>query len=158
MPQEPVLFSGSVAFNISLGGRGTRDVAQAEMEEAARLANIQDTIAGLPRGYETLCGPMGSQSLSGGQKQRLCIARALLRRPHLLLLDEPSSAMDAESEALWEQSLKAIRRGGGDGRRRVTVVAITHRLRTIIKADSILVVEGGRMANLLRDVTSIATT
>ncbi|PHH87185.1 hypothetical protein CDD83_9203 [Cordyceps sp. RAO-2017] len=145
VPQDATLFSGSVAFNIGLGGRGTREATPAEIEEAARLANIHETIRALPQGYETLCGPTGSQFFSGGQKQRLCIARALLRRPRLLLLDEPSSAMDAESEALWERSLESIMGAGSGGRRRVTVVGIAHRLRTIMKADRIFVMEGGRV-------------
>ncbi|RCI16400.1 hypothetical protein L249_2862 [Ophiocordyceps polyrhachis-furcata BCC 54312] len=141
VPQDATLFSGSVGFNISLGGRGTRTVSTAEMKEAARLANIDETISRLPQGYDTACGPTGSQLLSGGQKQRLCIARALVRRPRLLLLDEPSSAMDAESEALWEKSLKGMVQAG------VTVICIAHRLRTIMKADRIFVMDGGRIVD-----------
>lgn len=139
VPQDTVLFSGTVAFNIGLGARPGHEATRAEIEEAARLACIHDTIAGLPQGYDTPCGPSaGLQFFSGGQKQRLCIARALVRRPRLLLLDESSSALDAESEARWEAALEGIRREGG-----VTIVAVAHRLRTIKKADVIFVVEGG---------------
>lgn len=141
VPQDTVLFSGTVAFNIGLGARPGHTATQAEIEEAARLACIHDTIASLPEGYETPCGPSaGLQFFSGGQKQRLCIARALVRRPRLLLLDESSSALDAESEARWEAALEGIRKEGG-----VTIVAVAHRLRTIKKADVIFVIEGGNV-------------
>lgn len=137
-----MLFSGTVAFNIGLGARPGHDASRAEIEEAARLACIHDTIAALPSGYETLCGPSaGLQFFSGGQKQRLCIARALVRRPRLLLLlDESSSALDAESEAEWERALEEIRKEGG-----VTIVAVAHRLRTLKKADVIFVIEDGKV-------------
>ncbi|PHH69398.1 hypothetical protein CDD80_6777 [Ophiocordyceps camponoti-rufipedis] len=141
VPQDATLFSGSVAFNLSLGGRSTQTVTETEMEAAARLANVHETISSLPQGYATACGPTGSQLFSGGQKQRLCIARALVRRPRLLVLDEPSSAMDAESEALWERSLESVMQTG------VTVICIAHRLRTVIKAERIFVVEGGRIVD-----------
>lgn len=141
VPQDTVLFSGTVAFNIGLGARPGHTATQAEIEEAARLACIHDTIAALPEGYDTPCGPSaGLQFFSGGQKQRLCIARALVRRPKLLLLDESSSALDAESEARWEAALEGIRKEGG-----VTIVAVAHRLRTIKKADVIFVIEGGKV-------------
>lgn len=141
VPQETVLFSGSVAFNIGLGARPGSVATQAEIERAARLACIHDTIASLPQGYETPCGPSaGLQLFSGGQKQRLCIARALVRRPRLLLLDESSSSLDAEGEARWEAALETVRAGGG-----VTIVAIAHRLRTIMKAGVIFVLENGRV-------------
>ena len=141
VPQDTVLFSGTVAFNIALGARPGHTATQAEIEDAARLACIHETIAGLPLGYETPCGPSaGLQFFSGGQKQRLCIARALVRKPKLLLLDESSSALDAESEAQWERALEEVRREGG-----VTIVAVAHRLRTIKKADVIFVIEEGRV-------------
>lgn len=141
VPQDTVLFSGTVAFNIGLGARPGQAATRAEVEQAARLACIHDTIAALPQGYETPCGPSaGMQFFSGGQKQRLCIARALVRRPRLLLLDESSSALDAESEARWEAALETVRAGGG-----VTIVVVAHRLRTIMKAGVIFVIENGRV-------------
>ncbi|KAL2272912.1 hypothetical protein FJTKL_05731 [Diaporthe vaccinii] len=141
VPQDTVLFSGTVAFNIGLGARPGEVATQAEIEQAARLACIHDTIAALPQGYETSCGPSaGLQFFSGGQKQRLCIARALVRRPRLLLLDESSSALDAESEARWEATLETVRAGGA-----VTIIAVAHRLRTIMKAGVIFIIENGRV-------------
>lgn len=143
VPQDTVLFSGTVAFNIGLGARTGEVATQTEIEQAARLAGIHDTIESLPQGYETSCGPSaGFQFFSGGQKQRLCIARALVRRPRLLLLDESSSALDAESEARWEAALETVRAGGG-----VTIVAVAHRLRTIMKAGVIFIIENGRVVD-----------
>lgn len=141
VPQDTVLFSGTVGFNIGLGARPGHTATQEEIEEAARLACIHDTIVSLPQGYDTPCGPSaGLQFFSGGQKQRLCIARALVRKPKLLLLDESSSALDAESESRWEAALEGIRKEGG-----VTIVAVAHRLRTIKRADVIFVIEGGKV-------------
>ncbi|GME48115.1 ABC multidrug transporter [Neofusicoccum parvum] len=136
VPQESVLFDGSIRFNMALGARPGHTATDAEIEEACRLANIHDTIVGLPQGYDTLCGPNGSQ-LSGGQKQRLAIARALVRRPRLLILDESTSALDAESEKLLQDGLAKAARG-------ITVLAIAHRLHTIRKADVIFMIEAGR--------------
>ncbi|KAJ5965298.1 leptomycin B resistance protein pmd1 [Penicillium waksmanii] len=136
VPQESVLFEGTIEFNISLGAAPGRDVTLAEIEEACRLANIHETIIGLPDGYQTMCGPNGSQ-FSGGQKQRLSIARALVRRPKLLILDESTSALDAESEKLLQDGLEKAARG-------ITVIAIAHRLRTIRKADVIFLIEAGQ--------------
>ncbi|KAF2138331.1 uncharacterized protein K452DRAFT_321290 [Aplosporella prunicola CBS 121167] len=137
VPQECALFDGSVAFNIGLGSAGSQAPTQAEIEAAARAANVHDAIAALPAGYATRCGARGSQ-FSGGQRQRLAIARALVRRPRLLLLDEPTSALDAESEAVWQETLGQVVRGSG-----VTVVVIAHRLATIRKAHCIFYVDGG---------------
>ncbi|KAG4439145.1 hypothetical protein IFR05_005382 [Cadophora sp. M221] len=136
VPQESVLFEGSIEFNISLGARPGHSVSRAEIEEACKLANIHDTIAALPEGYNTLCGPNGNQ-FSGGQKQRLSIARALVRKPTLLILDESTSALDAESERLLQDGLTRAARG-------ITVIAIAHRLHTIRKADVIFLIEEGR--------------
>lgn len=137
VPQESVLFEGSIEFNISLGARPGHEVTMNEIQEVCKLANIHDTIQGLPEGYQTLCGPNGNQ-FSGGQQQRLSIARALVRNPKLLILDESTSALDAESEKLLQDGLdKVIARGA-------TVIAIAHRLRTIRKADVIFLIEAGK--------------
>ena len=135
VPQEGVLFEGSVRFNVSLGARPGTEVSDAEIEDACKLANIHETIINLPDGYDTLCGANGSK-LSGGQKQRLAIARALVRKPRLLVLDEPTSALDAESEKLLQQGLEVASKG-------ISVLAIAHRLNTIRKADTIYMIEAG---------------
>ncbi|KAI1333572.1 putative ABC multidrug transporter [Xylariaceae sp. FL0016] len=136
VPQDNILFDGSVRFNIALGARPGVEPTDADIEEACKLANIHDTIAALPEGYATQCGAGGGQ-LSGGQKQRLSIARALVRKPRLLLLDESTSALDAESERLLQDGLEKATRG-------ITVVAIAHRLHTIRRADVIFMIEDGR--------------
>ncbi|KAF2404840.1 P-loop containing nucleoside triphosphate hydrolase protein [Trichodelitschia bisporula] len=138
VPQDAALFDGSVRFNVALGARPGVEPSDAEIDEACRVANVHDVIAGLPEGYDTQVGPNGGQ-LSGGQKQRLAIARALVRKPRLLILDESTSALDAESEGLLQEGLERAVRGGG-----MTVVAIAHRLRTVRAADVIFVVEEGR--------------
>ncbi|KAL0257649.1 hypothetical protein SLS55_006812 [Diplodia seriata] len=138
VPQESVLFDGSVRFNLELGARPGHAATDAELEEACRLANIHDVVAALPQGYDTVVGPNGGR-LSGGQKQRLAIARALVRRPRLLILDESTSALDAESEKLLQDGLaRAVAQRG------ITVLAIAHRLHTIRKADVIFLIEQGR--------------
>ncbi|KAF4945364.1 hypothetical protein FGADI_12003 [Fusarium gaditjirri] len=137
VPQDPALFDGSVRFNVGLGAPPGHEVTDDEIEEACRLANIHDVIAALPDGYDTECGPSASR-LSGGQRQRLAIARALVRRPRLLLLDESTSALDAASEAALQEGLERASRG-------TTVLAITHRLHTVQKADIIFIVENGQI-------------
>lgn len=136
VPQDSILFDGSIRFNVALGGRPGIEPSDADIEEACKLANIHETIVSLPNGYDTECGPSGGQ-LSGGQKQRLSIARALVRKPRLLLLDESTSALDAESERLLQDGLDKATRG-------ITVVAIAHRLHTIRRADAIFMIEDGR--------------
>lgn len=139
VPQDPTLFDGSVRFNVNLGSAPDTDATQEEIEEACKLANIHDVIMALPDGYDTECGPSASR-LSGGQRQRLAIARALVRKPRLLLLDESTSALDAASEAALQEGLERASRG-------TTVLAITHRLHTVQKADVIFLVEGGQIVD-----------
>ncbi|RYC79266.1 Leptomycin B resistance protein pmd1 [Fusarium oxysporum f. sp. narcissi] len=136
VPQENVLFEGSVAFNLGLGARPGYQPSLEEMEEACHAASIHDVIMSLPQGYQTACNHDGKQ-FSGGQRQRLSIARALLRRPRLLLLDESTSALDGESERRIQDSLMALRG-------RTTIIAIAHRLNTIQHADCIYLIEGGQ--------------
>ncbi|KAK9779561.1 putative Leptomycin B resistance protein pmd1 [Seiridium cardinale] len=137
VPQDCALFDGSVRFNISLGARRNQMVEDQDIEEACRFANIHDTIMSLPNGYDTECGANGTH-FSGGQRQRIAIARALVRKPQLLLLDESSSALDAESETALQNSLRRAAE-------KTTVIAIAHRLQTVKMADVIFVVDEGNI-------------
>lgn len=139
VPQDPALFDGTIKFNVGLGAKPGQDATQEEIEAACKIANMHDVIMALPQGYDTECGPNGSR-LSGGQRQRLAIARALVRKPRLLLLDESTSALDAENEKALQEGLERAARG-------ITVLAITHRIHTVRRADVILVVEGGRIVD-----------
>lgn len=139
VPQDPALFDGTIRFNVSLGSKPDHVPTQEEIEEACKLANIHDVIMAMPEGYDTQCGASAGR-LSGGQRQRLAIARALVRKPRLLLLDESTSALDAASEAALQEGLDKVARG-------TTVLAITHRLHTVKKADVIFVVEGGEVVD-----------
>lgn len=136
VPQDSHLFDDSVRFNIGLGARPGHEATNEEIERACKLANIHEMVAALPQGYDTRCGPNGDR-FSGGQKQRLSIARALVRQPSLLLLDEPTSALDAESEVHFQDTLSRISS-------RMTIIAIAHRLHTIMKASVIFLIEDGR--------------
>lgn len=136
VPQQSVIFDGTIRFNLTLGARSGQLPSQEQLEEACKLANIHDTIMELPEGYDSPCGPNGD-CLSGGQKQRLAIARAIIRKPKLLLLDEPTSALDAVSEQLLQDGLEKTTRN-------MTVIAIAYRLHTIRKADVIFLIENGR--------------
>ncbi|HYO70861.1 MAG TPA: ABC transporter ATP-binding protein [Archangium sp.] len=134
VPQEPVLFSGSVRHNLLLGRPEATD---AEVWEALRLAHAEDFVGALPGGLDEPVGERGAR-LSGGQRQRLALARAFLRRPSVLLLDEPTSALDAQSEAAVGAGLAALMKGR-------TVLVIAHRLSTVRDADLIVVLDAGRV-------------
>jgi ATP-binding cassette subfamily B protein len=132
--QEPVLFSTSVAANIRYG---RPDASDEEVEAAARAANAHDFIVALPEGYATEVGERGVR-LSGGQKQRVAIARALLKDPPILILDEATSSLDAESESLVQEALDRLMA------HRASLV-IAHRLSTVRNADRVVVLDGGRV-------------
>jgi len=133
--QDVFLFAGTVRDNIAYGRPTATD---AEVESAARQAEAHGFIEALPEGYATLVGERG-QRLSGGQRQRLSLARAILRGPAILLLDEAASAVDNETEAAIQRSLAQVGRGR-------TVVVVAHRLSTVRHADRIWVLEEGRIA------------
>ena len=132
--QDVFLFHGTVAENIAYGTFGAD---QAAIEAAARVAEAHDFIVSLPQGYETIVGERG-QKLSGGQRQRLAIARAILKNPPILVLDEATSAVDNETEAAIQRSLEKITQNR-------TTIAIAHRLSTIRNADRIYVMEHGQL-------------
>ena len=132
--QEPFLFSKSLRENLRLGNGGAPDY---EIEAAARDACIHETIVNFEQGYDTVIGERGV-TLSGGQRQRVAIARAVLKRPPLLILDDAMSAIDAETETIILDALKA-RRG------KATTLVIAHRLATLVHADRIIVLEHGRI-------------
>ena len=132
--QDVYLFDGTIGENIAYG---RPNASQAEIEEAARRANIHDFISSLPEGYDTVVGERGSR-LSGGQKQRVAIARVFLKDPAILILDEATSALDNESEEAVQESLEEL------ARNRTTLI-IAHRLSTIKNADEIATMEAGRV-------------
>ncbi|MGB8690331.1 MAG: ABC transporter ATP-binding protein [Microcoleus sp.] len=134
VPQETILFSGTIAQNIAFG-RSYYELK--DVREAAEIANAHQFISGFPDGYQTWVGERGV-NLSGGQKQRIAIARAVLLNPRILILDEATSALDSESEALVQEALERLMRDR-------TVFIIAHRLATVRKADRILVLEKGRI-------------
>ncbi|MBF2078884.1 MAG: ABC transporter ATP-binding protein [Synechococcales cyanobacterium T60_A2020_003] len=137
--QDVFLFHGSVAENIRYG---TPNASPEDVIRAARLAEAHEFIEQLPQGYDTIVGERG-QRLSGGQRQRLAIARAILKDPPILILDEATSAVDNETEAAIQRSLEKITQNR-------TTVAIAHRLSTIRNADCIYVMEQGRLIEMGR--------
>ena len=133
--QDTVLFRGTILENIAFGKPGaTRE----EIVEAARLANADEFIARMPKGYDTMVGERGL-TLSGGQRQRIGIARVMVRNSPILLLDEPTAALDSESEKLVIDALEKLMKGR-------TVITIAHRLSTIRDANQIIVIAGGVVA------------
>lgn len=134
VPQEVILFGGTIRENIAYG---KPDASMEEVEAAARKANALEFISKFPEAYETIVGDRGVQ-LSGGQRQRIAIARAVLKDPSILILDEATSSLDSESERLVQDALEKLMQGR-------TSFVIAHRLSTIQRADIILVVEDGKI-------------
>ncbi|NNH22989.1 ABC transporter ATP-binding protein [Pseudokineococcus marinus] len=134
VPQEPVLFEGSVRENVTYG---LVDVPDERVRRALADANADGFVDALPQGWDTVVGQRGAR-LSGGQRQRLAIARALVRDPRLLLLDEATSALDPEAEGVVQEALGRLMRGR-------TTLVVAHRLTTVRAADRIVVLEGGRV-------------
>jgi ATP-binding cassette, subfamily B, bacterial len=132
--QENYLFHDTIRTNLTYA---RPDATQVEIEAAARAANIHDFVMGLPDGYDTVVGERGYR-LSGGEKQRIALARVILKDPRILVLDEATSSLDSESEALIQDALKRVMAGR-------TSIVIAHRLSTILAADLILVMDKGRI-------------
>ncbi len=137
VPQESVLFDGTVKENITYG---MPSVSEARVEDALRDANALDFVQKLPEGWNTRIGERGA-NLSGGQRQRLAIARALIRDPRVLILDEATSALDAESEALVQEALERLMQGR-------TTFVVAHRLSTVRNANRIVVLDEGRIVEI----------
>jgi subfamily B ATP-binding cassette protein MsbA len=135
--QEPVLFSGTIRDNIQYGDLGA---SEEEIVRASQAANAHDFVVGLPDGYNTEIGERGV-TLSVGQRQRIAIARALLKNPSVLILDEATSNIDSESESLIQEALRRMER-------RRTMIVIGHRLSSIMDADRIVVLEDGGVAEV----------
>jgi len=135
--QETYLFNKSIAENISFG---KDDASSEEIIEAAKIANLHEFVISLPDGYDTIVGERGTR-LSGGQKQRLSIARALIIKPKILILDDSTSSVDVETEYEIQQALEQILRG-------TTTFIITQRISTIRNADQILILDRGRVVGL----------
>lgn len=134
VPQDTVLFNDTVGFNIGYAKPGA---TQSEIEDAADAAQIHDFIKSLPKGYDTIVGERGLK-LSGGEKQRVAIARTILKAPSILILDEATSALDSVTERDIQSALEMVSRSR-------TTLVIAHRLSTVVNADRIIVLEGGRI-------------
>jgi ATP-binding cassette subfamily B protein len=134
VPQDTVLFNDTIFYNLAYG---RPDASLEEIEEAARIAHISQFIGQLPDGYQTVVGERGLK-LSGGEKQRVAIARAMLKRPRILIFDEATSSLDSKTEQAIQETLKEVAKHH-------TTLVIAHRLSTVVDADRILVLEGGRI-------------
>ena len=133
--QDSVLFTRSIRDNIAFGS--LEEVSQSQIEQAARVAHAEEFILSFPNTYDEVLDTKGA-NLSGGQRQRLCIARAIIGDPPILIFDEATSALDTESEKKVQDAIDAATAGR-------TVVMVAHRLSTVLKADQIVVLEGGRI-------------
>lgn len=134
VPQDTVLFNDTIAYNIAFGRNGSN---QADIEKAARLAQIHDKIIAMPDGYETVVGERGLK-LSGGEKQRISIARAVIKNPQMFVFDEATSSLDSDTEREILENLILVSKG-------VTTLIIAHRLTTVTHADNIIVLDNGRI-------------
>ena len=134
VPQETILFGGTILDNIRYGNREASEVT---VVAASQAAHAHDFITGLPDGYQTVVGEKGV-NLSGGQRQRIAIARAILKNPRILLLDEATSSLDTESERLVQEALQRLMENR-------TTFVVAHRLSTIQRADRILVLDKGQL-------------
>ena len=134
VPQDTVLFNDTIAYNIRYGKPGA---TEAELRDAARIAQIHDFIMTLPQGYDSLVGERGLK-LSGGEKQRVAIARTILKAPPILMLDEATSALDSHTEKDIQDALERV------ARERTSLV-IAHRLSTVVHADNIIVLDKGKI-------------
>ncbi|MGQ9630359.1 MAG: ABC transporter ATP-binding protein [bacterium] len=135
--QEPILFNATISENIAYG---KADATMDEIVEAAKIANAHDFIMELPQGYDTVIGERG-EKLSGGQKQRISIARAIIRKPAILILDEATSNLDSESEKLVQEAISRLVRSQ-------TTLVIAHRVSTVMNADKIVVIDDGNIVEL----------
>jgi subfamily B ATP-binding cassette protein MsbA len=134
VPQDVQLFRGSILENIRYG---RLEASDEEVRAAARDANVEEYVRGFPEGYATEVGERGTR-LSGGERQRIAIARAVLRNPRILILDEATSSLDSHSEALIEEALDRLLPGR-------TTLMIAHRLSTVRRANKVLYIEAGRV-------------
>jgi ABC-type multidrug transport system fused ATPase/permease subunit len=134
VPQDVMLFGGTIAENIAYGNP---QATEAEIIEAAKQAHAHEFISTFPEGYKTIVGERGIK-LSGGQRQRIAIARAILKNPAILILDEATSSLDSESERLVQEALNTLMQGR-------TTFIIAHRLSTVRTADKIIVVKDGQV-------------
>lgn len=145
--QETILFSGSIKDNIAYGKENATDK---EIEEAAKAANAFDFVSMFPSGFGTIIGERGVR-LSGGQKQRISIARAILRNPRILILDEATSSLDTESERLVQEALEHLMKNR-------TTFVIAHRLSTIMHADRIIVLDDGKIVDIGKHAELLKTS
>ncbi|MFD1706622.1 thiol reductant ABC exporter subunit CydD [Siminovitchia sediminis] len=133
--QHPYIFSGTIAENIAIGGR--RDATRREIESAGKRAGISELVNSLEKGYDTLIGE-GGRGLSGGEKQRVAIARAFLKRPSVILFDEPTTGLDLQTERILQSSIRELAENS-------TIITVAHRLHTIKNADKILFLDNGQL-------------
>lgn len=133
--QNPYLFAGTIRENMEIGAN--RQVSDAEILDAAEKAGIAEMVLALEQGFETPIGEAG-RGLSGGEKQRIALARAFLKKPSLILFDEPTTGLDLRTEQILQDSLSELQKTS-------TVITVAHRLHTIRKADLIFFLDGGKL-------------